>query len=210
MLKTRKLVSATSLVLFPLMILVYWLLYPAYGEIDSGAILRSIDGHARVTTLANAFALGGTLLSVPATLALMRIFGDRSPRLAVIGGSLTLLGWIALMGVLMCDVVAVQMVSHGGVTDASLDLFRNISNSPPMAVLNVLALLHIVGGVMTGVALWRSGLVPRWAGVAATIVQPIHLGANIAGQLWLDALSWVVLAVAYACVARLELRSDHL
>jgi hypothetical protein len=36
MLKTRKIVSATSLVLFPLMILVYWLLYPAYGELDPG------------------------------------------------------------------------------------------------------------------------------------------------------------------------------
>jgi hypothetical protein len=205
MLKTRKIVSATSVVLFPLMILVYWLLYPAYGELDAGAILRSIDGHATATTVASAFGLAGSFLTVPATLGLMRLLADRSPLLVLVGGSLALLGWIALVGVLMGDVVAVQIVSHGGVNAASLELFRSIANSPAMLALDGLALLNVAGGMLIGLALMRSALVPTWVGAVATVALPIHLGAHIAGLLWLDALSWVALAVAYWYVARLEL-----
>ena len=141
MLRIRKLASAASLVLFPLLILVYWLLYPAYGKLQAADILRSIDGHATKTTVANAFALAGTLLAVPATLALVRILRDWSPRLAFMGGVLTLAGWIALVGPLMGDVIAAQIVEHGGPTDALVDLFQHISYSPTMVVLNVVATL---------------------------------------------------------------------
>ena len=85
--RIRGLLSAASLVLFPLLILAYWLFYPAYGKLDPADVLRAIDGHASMTTFSDVFAFAGTFLSVPATLALMRVLADRSPRLALIGGS---------------------------------------------------------------------------------------------------------------------------
>src|SRR5690242_8838987 len=97
--RVRQLVSAVSLVLFPLLILVYWLLYPAYGVLDSAALLRAIDGHAARTAIADIFVFAGAFLAVPATLGLMRVLDGRSPKLAAIGGAMHLIGWIAIIGI---------------------------------------------------------------------------------------------------------------
>jgi hypothetical protein len=74
--------------------------------------------------------------------------------------------------------------------------------------LNVIATLHVIGGPMLGIALWRTRVVPLWAGVAATLAQPIHFVSNIAGILWIDEMTWIALAAAFACVAAVVLRSS--
>jgi hypothetical protein len=206
MMKLRDYVSAASLVLYPLLIFCYWWFYPAYGLLDAGAVARAINGHAGVTLVANGFALAGTLLSIPASLALMRVLGDRSPRLALLGGAMSILGWTTLIGALIPDVIAAKLGAHGDLTPASVTLFEQIVNSPTMIALNILVTFHIIGGVLLGVAMFRTRLVPRWAGIAAAITPPIHLASNIAGQLWIDELTWIAVAAAYACVARLLLQ----
>ena len=197
---------AVSLVLFPLLILTYWLLYPAYGLLDSGATLRAIDGHTARTATADIFVFIGAFLAAPATLALMRVLNARSPKLATIGGALHLFGWIAIIGVVMGDVIAVQMVDGGTPSPDIVQLYRHIMSSPPVIALNLIATLHVIGGTMLGVALWRTRVVPLWAAVAATFAQPIHLVSNIAGILWIDAMTWIALAAAFASVATVVLR----
>jgi hypothetical protein len=59
---------------------------------------------------------------------------------------------------------------------------------------------------MLGIALWRTGIVSRWAAIAATVDQPIHLVSNIAGIFWLDAMTWIALAAAFGAVAQVVLR----
>jgi len=201
-------VSAVSLVLFPLAILIYWLLYPAYGVLDSADALRAIDGHAARTATADVFVFTGAFLAAPATLALMRILTARSPKLATIGGALHLLGWIAIIGVVMGDVIAVQIVRGGTPSPDVVQLYRRIMSSAPVIALNIIATLHVIGGVMLGIALWRTRIVPLWAGVAATFAQPIHFVSNIAGILWVDAITWIALAASFGCVAGLVLRAS--
>jgi len=55
-----------------------------------------------------------------------------------------------------------------------------------MSYINVVAAMHIVGGVLIGVALIRTRVVPPAAGIIATLAAPVHLAANLAGLLWLD------------------------
>ena len=205
--RVKQATGAASLVLFPLAILAYWVLYPAYGLLDPAPVLQAIDGHAARTATADAFVFSGAFLAVPATLALMRVLAARSPRLATIGGALHLLGWIAIIGVVMGDVIAVQMVHAGTPSPDTVALYRRIMDSGPVIALNVIATLHVIGGTMLGIALWRTRVVPRWAGVAATFAQPIHLVSNIAGVFWLDAITWIALAAVFGSVAAVVLRS---
>jgi len=204
--RMRQTTLAVSLVMFPLSILAYWLLYHAYGLLDSVAALRAIDGHAARTATSDVFAFSGAFLAVPATLALMRVLNARSPRLAAIGGAMHLLGWIAIIALLMGDVIAVQMVSGGTPAPDVVQLYRRIMSSPPVIALSIIATLHVIGGPMLGIALWRTRVVPLWAGVAATLAQPIHFVSNIAGILWIDAMTWIALAAAFGSVAAVVLR----
>jgi len=204
--RVRQTVFAGSLVLFPLSILTYWLLYPAYGLLDSVATLHAIDGHAARTATADVFVFTGAFLAVPATLALMRVLDSRSPRLTTIGGAMHLLGWIAIIGVVMGDVIAVQMVGGGTPAADIVQLYRRIMSSSPVIALNIIATLHVIGGTVLGVALWRTRVVPRWAAVAATIAQPVHFVSNILGLFWIDAMTWIALAAAFGSVARVVLR----
>ena len=204
--RVRQTVWAVSLVLFPLLILTYWLLYPAYGLLDSVATLRAIDGHAARTATADVFVFTGAFLAAPATLALMRVLSARSPKLATIGGAMHLLGWVAIIGVVMGDVIAVQMVNGGTLSPEIVQLYQRIMSSAPVIALNIIATLHVIGGTILGIALWRTRVVPVWAAVAATLAQPIHFVSNIAGILWIDAMTWIALAAAFGSVAAVVLQ----
>src|SRR6266700_5045825 len=68
MMKLRECASAACLVLYPLLLFSYWWLYPAYGLLDAGAVPRAVNGHASATLVANAFAMTGAFLSIPAYL----------------------------------------------------------------------------------------------------------------------------------------------
>src|SRR5438034_536893 len=141
MLKMRALLSAMSLVLFPLLIL--GIGYSRAGLQRDLARDRRICGadHRR-----RCLCAGGVV--------------PRSPRDASSDRRQSYRGRVdRVIGVLMSDLVAVQIVQHGGVTDASLDLFTHVVNSPTMIALNVIVGLHILGGVLTGLALFRTRLV---------------------------------------------------
>lgn len=92
----RKLLLATSLVASPLFILAYWLTYPAYGQLAAEAVIKPVSRDPSMTAVSDAFAFLGALLAVPASLALIRVLRKATPNLALLGGSLNLLGWVAV------------------------------------------------------------------------------------------------------------------
>ena len=205
--KLRSVGFAASLVASPLLIFAYWLLYPAYGELHPVAMLRDITAHAATTTAADICIFLGVFLAVPATLAQMRVLGGKAPRLTLLGGVLSMAGWIALVGVLMGDVLATQMASTG-TPPPFVELFERFMGSPFMIALTVVATMHVVGGVLLGIALFRTQLIPRWAGLIVAITPVIHLGSNIAGLFLVDEATWLALAVAYLFVARAVIQAS--
>jgi hypothetical protein len=193
--RTRKMVATVSLVGSPLFILGYWLTYPAYGKVHAGDLLRAVATDPDMTQISDVFAFTGTFLAVPATLAFMRVLQEPSPRLAAIGGGAALLGWVALVGALMIDVVAVELAGHR-------TLFEAVYANPLTVTVNALAGLHIIGGVLIGIALIRTRLIGRSLAIAGTVAGPVHLTANLSGLLWVDAITWLVAAAVGAAVAR--------
>jgi len=187
--------SAVALVGSPLLLLGYFALYPAYGEIHSADIDRAIAADPGTTRVAVVLALAGVFLAVPAVLAMLRLLRTASPRLAPWGAGLAVVGWMSLVGTLMTDVAAIELGDD-------LASFKALYDSPFLVALNALACLHIVGGVLLGVALLRTRAIPRALAITAIVETPIHLGANLAGQFWLDALTWIATATVGGAVAR--------
>jgi hypothetical protein len=121
----------------------------------------------------------------------MRLLRPSSPKLATLGGGMAIMGWMALVGVLMTDVVATEIGGH-------VALFEDVYSSPIVVGLSAVSSLHIVGSVLIGVALVRTRLVAGPLGIAFTVAAPTHLAANLAGQLWLDVITWLVTAAVLA------------
>ncbi len=68
---------------------------------------------------------------------------------------------------------------------------------------------HVVGTVLLGIALVRSGRIPAWAGWAVAVSQPIHFVATVfLGSPQVDFVGWSLTAVGMAVVARELLRHD--
>jgi len=104
--RLRRIMLATGMVGSPLLILAYWLTYPAYGELHADAVARAIAADPGMTRVADVFGMAGTLLAVPWALAYVDVIGDRSRHLALPGGGLSVLGWMALVDVYTIDAVA--------------------------------------------------------------------------------------------------------
>jgi hypothetical protein len=145
---------------------------------------------------------------VPASLVLMALFVQRSSRIGWVGGLLSAVGWIAVVGLLLLGVVAFEIAATSGPTPGNIHLHHDLLTSPLIISLDVIATLHVLGGMMIGVGLIRTRLVGVTAGVAAAVAPVLHLVSNVAGVLWLDEATWIVLAVVYAGVARTVLSSD--
>lgn len=192
----------------PVFILGYWLIDPAYGSLDPAAIVNSFVGKATVGTLANAFALISCLLAVPATLGAVLVVGDRSPKLAVVGGALSIGGWIAVFGLLILDPVSIQFTLNGPPSKDLVDLFARISTGPTVIALNVLAALHLVGGLLLGIACWRTKVIPLWAAIILTFGGLIHFASNVAGILVVDSLTWIALLIANTTIIQ-SLRAER-
>src|ERR1044072_3056624 len=97
--------SAICLVAHPLLILAYWLTYPAYGKLAGDDIIRAVDRDPSMTALSDVFAFLGAVLAVPADLALARVRQRQAPRLSWLGATLSAVGWIAVTATLMTDVL---------------------------------------------------------------------------------------------------------
>ena len=193
-------VSGLALLGFPLLILTYFALYPAYGETSARAVFDSISGDTAQTQVADAVGLLGCLLAVPAALAYLRVLRPRSPRLAAFAASCTIVGWIAVAATMMTDVTAVEVHDEAA--------FHAVYTNPVVLAANITASLHLVGALALGIALVRTRVVARPLAWAATAAPLVHLGSNLAGQLWLDVLTWVVTAAVGVALVRLLSRES--
>ncbi|RNL78761.1 DUF4386 family protein [Nocardioides marmorisolisilvae] len=192
--------SALGLVGFPLLILTYFALYPAYGETKAAAVFSSISADTGRTQLADVFGLLGCVLAVPAALAFLRVLRPGSPRVAAAAACCTIVGWIAVATSMMTDPVAVELGDEKA--------FHAVYTNPVVLAVNVTASLHLIGAVLIGVALIRTRTIHRGLAIAMTAAPVVHLTSNLARQFWLDALTWMVTAAAGVAVLRVLSRAS--
>jgi hypothetical protein len=132
--------------------------------------LLALYGHLARTRAAS-WAAGGMIVSVVGIALALPVFG-------VLGLARPVLGDVYLAG--HKDVTAAMVLLSGGT-------FSNRINS----YFGVFVLVSLIGAIAYGVAVWRSGSLPKWAGVivAAGFVLSMTLSPFVA---WAGALCLVI------------------
>lgn len=169
---------------------------------DSRAYLALVQRHQSLVEIGSAFGLLACLLIVPAVWAVAGRLRAEAPRLASIGGWLMSSGYV--MGVALSVesliVVAVSRSSGdaGAFTDA-VDHHLTLTATAMYAVFGIGALL---GGLVLGLAMWRSATVPRWCGAALILSEPVRVVGLLLGVDLLTAVASVLILVAFVGTLR--------
>jgi hypothetical protein len=192
--------GAAALVIGPL-VLVAGSLFQVAGDDDSvSASLAKIAAHPSaergliVCDLLAAFML-------PAMLYLMRLAGSRAPRLTLVGGTVAFAAWMAgLVSLGASDLLFVHAAQAPDRASA-VSLVHAVTSDAAFVIPEVLFIVgHVVGMLLLGIALWRSGAVPRWAAALVGLAPLAQLFVNnLPGAV--SACVWGLLLVGMAACA---------
>jgi hypothetical protein len=196
-----RLALATSLALAPVAYLVSTLVAPPL-ESNDAAQLAQMAAHTDRTYLFGLLTVVGSILLLPAVVALVQLSARRSPWLAYVGGGLAGLGVLVAIGDSFGLLWEWQMTTPGTDRAQMADLLHRFDAATGVALIFSIGGIGILTGcALLGAALWRSHAVGRFAAVA----MPVGAFANIAGfsanSLPLLDASAIVLLVAFGPAA---------
>jgi len=109
----------------------------------------------------------GLILAIFGTFALgAYLAGSRAGRMGLVAMAITIFGsaLFLLVGGVSTFAVPEQGQAHLQGIEEYREMPAILAQSAMMATMGVAVLLMLVGNVLLGVAVWRSGTLPRWAG----------------------------------------------
>jgi hypothetical protein len=178
---------------------------PYFNEEGRGAI----DAIAAAPERQNAVVWLGTaalFTLVPAVTWVGRVTRRGAPRLTAAAMLLLVPGYLSLSALVMTDGAAWYGVDQGIDRDILADQFSH-GHPSVYLFLGTFVVGHVIGTVLLGIAMWRSGAVPKWVAIITIICQPMHFtAAVIVGLPPLDLFSWGLNTVAFAMVSLTILR----
>lgn len=205
----RVLIAVTTPVL-ALFVTVMRYLLPATTTDDPRAYF---DGLISTPTFDAVQVWTGLLVPVvlSGVLAVIIVTRRRAPRLATIGGILSVLGFSALVATGAASGTVMLLASRGEIDrELAFRLFSEMEALPYVGAMSLVFVAgHLLGTVLLGIALWRSRLVPTWIAVGLTVSQPIHLFSVLSGIPVIDLLGWGLTAIGFAAAGVLLLRMHN-
>lgn len=201
----------TALLLLPLgpfCIAALRYLLPYYTADNNLATVQAVNDHPGRESAVLWLGLVGVITLVPGLIAAAAILP--SSRLKAWAMGLAVPGYLCL-GVLLAEDSLLWSGTHSGADPRQVALLLG-SLHPAMNVgLGVFVVGHVLGTVLFGIALLRSGRVPAWAAWAVALSQPLHfVAAVIVGSPTLDLIAWSLTGVGLAVVARALLADEAL
>ena len=178
-----------------------------YNTTDSSTeIARQVAAHQTAENVAVWLGFIGMLTLVPAVLAVAKVARRESPKLAAIGVTLLVPGYLVLAWLVASDAAVLFAVRKGLPIDVAADAYSDLH--PAMLVSGgIFVLGHVLGTVLLGCALLRGTTIPRWAAIAIIVSQPLHfIAAVIVSSHELDLFAWGLNAVGFAVVSLAMLR----
>jgi hypothetical protein len=175
--------AAGSLIVAPLVLLAGELLHPPFQR-DPARLLAVAAANPGRWYLAHLLSLIGFALLMPAILGLTQLVGQGRAALADVGGTLALLGVLAVSGLLSIDGFGVWQMAQPAADRAEMAaLLDRILTSPGVLTLYLVSLASAVGLLVLVVGLYRAQLVPAWtAGLVAIGVAVWFTGEAAANK----------------------------
>lgn len=171
-------------------------------------IARDLGGIAALNWL----ALLGYPFMLLGALALGFALRRHVPVLATIGSGLLFTAYALGAMVGASDVVAEVMIRSGYDTATTVDLTTRVMDHPT-GIVGILAFVfgHLLGLIVLGIAVARSGLVHWWVGALIVVAQPVHvISAVVVPSRALDVVGgWGATTLGFAIVALAVLRMSN-
>lgn len=147
----------------------------------------------------------GCLLIIPAVMTALRLV-PRS-RLAFVGGSLMIAGYVCYFGVLLSNVIIIAMAERGGpLADYAAVIDASQSALSTAWVFPIFIVGNLLGTLLFGIGLLRSRTVPVWAAILIMLWPVLHISGLIIGGEVLEIIGAVLQAIGFAAVAAVVLR----
>jgi hypothetical protein len=186
-------------------------------KLGPGGILASGDNRAIVSSgyflsvfLGNVLALTILIFGV---IALYAYLANSSERALALGAMISSIVGIALLlsrvGVFAYTIPALSRSFLNG-NPESIRILDYIFAGPVGTIETISGLFYTAGFILFGVAIWRSGGLPKWAGVLVAVHAPLIsgpfsvLGSVVGALLALVGGGWIALSVLRSPPTRIE------
>jgi hypothetical protein len=147
----------------------------------------------------------GCLLIIPAVMTALTL-AWRS-RLAFVGGSLMIAGYVCYFGVLLSNVTIITMAEHGGpLADFAAVIDASQSDTATGWVFPIFIVGNLLGTLLFAIGLLRSHTVPIWAAILIMLWPPLHVAGLFLGGEVLEVIGAMLQAIGFAGLAAAVLR----
>ena len=148
------------------------------------------------------------LLIIPAVLTALRV-APRS-RLAFVGGSLMIAGYVCYFGVLLSNMIIIAMAERGGpLADFAAVIDASQADRWVGWVFPIFIVGNLLGTLLFAIGLLRSHTVPIWAAILIMLWPPLHVVGLFVGGEVLEVIGAVLQAIGFAGVAAAVLRQSR-
>jgi hypothetical protein len=150
----------------------------------------------------------GCLLIIPAVLTALSL--ARRSRLAFVGGSLMIAGYVCYFGVLLSNVIIIAMAEHGGpLADYAAVIDASQADASTAWVFPIFIVGNLLGTLLFGIGLLRSRTVAIWAAILIMLWPVLHISGLILGGEILEVIGAVLQAIGFAAIAAVVLRRSN-
>jgi hypothetical protein len=208
--RLRRLGGALALVLAPWGFVIAnasyaWMIRNGGSDSTGAEALALAATEPDVLRLAIAAGMIGCLLVIPAVLTALSY--ARRSRLAFVGGSMMIAGYVCYFGVLLSNTMIIAMAERGGPLADYAALIDADQGDPWTAwVFPIFVLGNLVGTLLFAIGLLRSGAVSAWSAILIMLWPPLHVIGLIIGGEVLEVLGAVLQAIGFAGIAAAVLR----
>jgi hypothetical protein len=184
-------------------------LTPYPFEADAPAALAGAAADQDAMRIVVWLGLLAAMTLAPTTIAVAWVCRRHAPRLTAVGAVLSLAAFGATAALPNGELTALATVHHDLDRTVVVALDEAVWGQPTVvAALLIFLPGMVIGGILLGVALWRSRVAPRWMALALIVSAPLHLAPGL-GNNALAALSWALTAIGYTGASLALLRMDN-